>query len=472
MNNSINEKIENTEKNLILSEKIIWLIMIIISLIHALICISPGILSSYVTEIKNEFILSDEKFGIIGTIYGFGALIGSFVFTLVIEIVNNKYLLCGMLITNCFCNFAFFFSIQYYSLLMSRFISGFASVFCFTLFPIWVERFAMKKWVNFMQTTVQVSNTLGGIIGYFFYLIMGRERYKLGFFVESLSILILTFILITIPSKYYNKKYDKKENYKISEFNISTDTIEMKDMPNGKIISSQNKEIEIKEIKGTVIKDIICNLPFVLCTLYRGNRIFIFESMNFWYSDYLQTTLMETNANAIFWSYSITMVFASLIGNILGGVILNKIGGTKSRYSFIAMLILQFVSVIFGLLSPFTYSVFYFTILMSSYILINSTNEIISISASFAVVPENMAGKANGIFSFIANLIGFLPCPYVFGLLKTIFKKGSIIIIILMIYGLFGCIELIIADLYMRFKKIKLYKDKFFTLKEENKKSN
>ena len=108
MNNSINEKIENTEKNLILSEKIIWLIMIIISLIHALICISPGILSSYVTEIKNEFILSDEKFGIIGTIYGFGALIGSFVFTLVIEIVNNKYLLCGMLITNCFCNFAFF----------------------------------------------------------------------------------------------------------------------------------------------------------------------------------------------------------------------------------------------------------------------------------------------------------------------------------------------------------------------------
>ena len=93
--------------------------------------------------------------------------------------------------------------------------------------------------------------------------------------------------------------------------------------------------------------------------------------MNFWYSDYLQTTLMETNANAIFWSYSITMVFASLIGNILGGVILNKIGGTKSRYSFIAMLILQFVSVIFGLLSPFTYSVFYFTILMSSYILIN-----------------------------------------------------------------------------------------------------
>ena len=103
---------------------------------------------------------------------------------------------------------------------MSRFISGFASVFCFTLFPIWVEGFAMKRWVNFIQTTVQVSNTLGGIIGYFFYLIMGRERYKLGFFIESLSILILTFILITIPSKYYNKKYDKIENYNISKFNI------------------------------------------------------------------------------------------------------------------------------------------------------------------------------------------------------------------------------------------------------------
>ena len=171
---STNMKLKKSnESNTTLSENIIWLIMSIISLIHGLICISPGIISSCVTEIKKDFDLSDEKFGSLGTIYGLGSLIGSLIFTLVIEITNHKHLICGMIITNCLCNFFFFFSIKYSALLMSRFISGFASVFCFIYFPIWVEKFAMEKWENFMQTTVQVVNTLGNIFGYFIYLILG-----------------------------------------------------------------------------------------------------------------------------------------------------------------------------------------------------------------------------------------------------------------------------------------------------------
>ena len=118
------------------------------------------------------------------------------------------------------------------------------------------------------------------------------------------------------------------------------------------------------------MKDIICNIPYVLITLYRGNRLFIFVAINFWYSDYLQNSLLEKNPKVIFWSYSITMVIASLIGNVLGGVVINKIGGTKSRHSYVAMGVLQFLCVLFGLFAPFTDSVLIFTILMSMYILI------------------------------------------------------------------------------------------------------
>ena len=134
------------------------------------------------------------------------------------------------------------------------------------------------------------------------------------------------------------------------------------------------------------------------------------------------------------------------------------------------MCILQFLSILFGLFSPISYSVLYFTILMSLYILINSASGIISISATFSVIPDNLTGTANGIYSLIVNLIGFLPAPYVFAFLKRIFVKGSLIIVILMIYGFLGCIELFIADIYMRSKKIKLYGNKFISFKEENKK--
>ena len=437
-----------------LSGSIIWLLMSIISLIHGLICISPGILSSYVTELKQEFNLNDEKYGNLGTIYGLGSLIGSLIFAFVIGIINNKYLICGMIIINCLCNFIFFFKINFSIMLFSRFISGLASVFCFIFFPIWVENFAMKKWVNFMQTTVQVANTIGNIIGYFIYLILGSNKWKDGFFIESFSILFLVFIMLIIPEKYFNKnKTIKKDKVEISD----SKTMELE-----KNIVLKNNSLE------NIKKEIIFNFPFTMIVLYRANRIFIFQALNFWFSDYLQNTLSEKNPKVIFWSYSITMVFSSLIGNILGGIIINKIGGTKSKLSFISMAILQLLSVLFGVFSPISTSVLYFTIFMSMYILLNSASGIKSISATFAVVSEILREPANGVYSFIVNLIGFLPAPYFYALMKKILKKESHIIILLMFYGFIGCFELIGADIYMRAKKIRLYRQKIFTFKEEN----
>ena len=156
-----------------LSEKVIWLLMYILSTIHGLMVIVPGMLSSCITEMKAEFGLSDKEFGMFGTVNGFGSLLGSLAFTLVIEKANHKILISSMLLINCICHFAFFFKFQYPILLTSRFICGFVNVFCFIYFPMWVDKFAMKKLVNFMQTFVQVANTIGHIFGYFIFLLLG-----------------------------------------------------------------------------------------------------------------------------------------------------------------------------------------------------------------------------------------------------------------------------------------------------------
>ena len=418
-----------------LSENVIWILMSVISIIHGLMCISQGILSSCVTEIKKEFELSDEKYGMFGTVNGLGSLIGSLIFTLVIENINHKNLITTMLIINCLCHFVFYFKLSYFSLLMSRFISGFASVFCYIYFPIWVDKFAMKKWVNFMQTTVQLSNTAGHIFGYFIYLMIGSNNWKYGFLTEIFTVSCFVFIMVLIPYKYYDKNYKNKEYKEIV-----------------------NLELYEQE-KETIMKDIFCNLPYILITLYRGNRLFIFVAIDYWFSDYLQSSLMEKNPSVIFWSYSITIVASNLIGNILGGIIINQIGGTNSKYSFTTMTVLQFSSVIFGLLSQKTNSVLYFSLFMSLYMLFNSASGIITISASFAVMPKTLTGTATGIYSIIVNLIAFLPAPYAYAFIKNIVGKGIYIMIVLMIYGLMGGFELLIAEIYMRVKKIKIHKD-------------
>ncbi len=434
-------KINQKDSDKKLSENIIWLLMYIISTIHGLMVIVPGMLSSCITEMKSEFNLNDKEFGMFGTVNGFGSLLGSLAFTLVIERINHKCLICTMLLINCLCHFAFFFKLEYLILLMSRFICGFVCVFCFIYFPMWVDRFAMKKWINFMQTFVQVANTIGHIFGYFIFLLLGGKQWKYGFLIESLSISSLVFIMILIPFKYYDKNYINPEN-------IQTKTDNDKD----------NNELQEKE---TIIKDILCNIPYILVTLYRGNRLFIWVAINFWYSDYLQNSLLEKDPQVIFWSYSTTMVIASLIGNILGGVVINKIGGTKSKHIYVAMGALQFICVVFGLCAPFSTSVLIFTILMSFYILINSAAGILSISASFAVMPKTLKGTATGIYSLVVNLIAFLPAPYAYAFIKNLFNDGTYIMIILMLYGLFGVFEIMIADIYMRIKKIKIYKEEF-----------
>ena len=436
-----------------LSERVIWLLMYILSIIHGLMVIVPGMLSSCIVEMKEEFGLTDKQFGLFGSVNGFGSFIGSLAFTLVIEKISHKCLISTMLLINCACHFAFFFKMPYTILLGSRFVCGFVCVFCFIYFPMWVEKFAMKKWVNFMQTFVQVSNTIGHIFGYFVYLILGGHNWKYGFLLESLSISSLVFVMLIIPFKYYDKNYINPDYVK--EVN-SVDSSEEKEIKGFKEVKEPPKEEE-----ETIMKDIICNLPYMLICLYRGNRLFIFVAINFWYSDYLQNSLMEKNPTVIFWSYSITMVFASLIGNILGGVVINKIGGTKSRHSYVAMGVLQFLCVFFGLFAPFTNSVFIFTALMSLYILINSASGIITISASFAVMPKTLTGTATGIYSLMVNLIAFLPAPYAYAFIKSIVGEGQYIMVVLMLYGLFGCFEIMAADIYMRVNKIKIYSQEF-----------
>ena len=86
--------------------------------------------------------------------------------------------------------------------------------------------------------------------------------------------------MLLIPFKYYDKNYINPDYVK--EVNNS-DVSEEKEIKELK----ENKEPPKEEEKETIMKDIICNLPYMLICLYRGNRLFIFVAINFWYSDYL-----------------------------------------------------------------------------------------------------------------------------------------------------------------------------------------
>ena len=78
---------------------------------------------------------------------------------------------------------------------------------------MWVDEFGIKEWVNFMQTFVQVSNTIGHIFGYFIYYLLGSKLWKYGFLSEIFSVNCLVLVMAIIPDYYFDK--DDNSTYNI-----------------------------------------------------------------------------------------------------------------------------------------------------------------------------------------------------------------------------------------------------------------
>ncbi len=206
---------------------------------------------------------------------------------------------------------------------------------------------------------------------------------------------------------------------------------------------------KVKNIKNPFLKHIICNTQFICVSLFKANTYFISTAQNYWYSDYLQNSLNIKSSKKIFISYSISQVVSGIIGMFLGGLISNFLGGYESKNSLLIMIISQFISSIFGIVSPFLNNLIFFTIFTFLYVLFTSIPSLISSGYSLTIVLKNMTGSANGFFIFIVNLFRMLPAPFIYAFIKERFNNGRIVKF-LGFYSLFGLFVLVIGKIIRR----------------------
>ena len=426
-NNDANNRIE-----LVLSKSVIWILLILISINNALISMSPIILHSCQKQIKFELKLSAQMYDLLKTFHNLGALLGSILFTLVIEKINHKTILISFLLINCLCHFSFYLKLSFLAISISRFVSGLVSTFCFIYFPFWVDKFGINNWIGFMQGLVQVSKIFGISIGYSLNSILSLRKWNFGFLLESVLVTIVTFIMYLIPNDYYDKRYIDMERENKIDINI--------------------EKIE----KETITKDIFFNLPFLLLQFYRGKILFINNTICYWYNNKLELEIFSNEKNFLFHSYLFNTIFSSFLGIVTGSLILIIIGGRYSKHSFLCIFYLKLISCFLGFMSNKFDSVVYFNIMICLFNYFISICSIISLNVSFSIMPKTLKGSACGILSIILILIGKLPAFDGYKLIKSFVGEDGILNV-LMLYGMIGCIELMIADFYMKIKKVKLY---------------
>ena len=189
---------------------------------------------------------------------------------------------------------------------------------------------------------------------------------------------------------------------------------------------------------------------------YRGKILFINNTICYWYNNKLELAIFSNEKNFLFHSYLFNTIFSSFLGIVTGSLILIIIGGRYSKHSFLCIFYLQLISCFLGFMSNKFDSVVYFNIMICLFNYFISICSIISLNVSFSIMPKTLKGSACGILSIILILIGKLPAFDGYKLIKSFVGENGILNV-LMLYGMIGCIELMIADFYMKIKKVKLY---------------
>ena len=207
-------------ETIVLFKSIIWLLLILISINHAFLSITPITMNRCKSRIKFELKLSYEAYDLLRSFNNLGSLLGAIIFTLIIEKINHKHTLISFLLINCICHFSFYLKLPFLVLLISRFISGLVTSYCTIYFPFWVDKFGINNWIGFMQALVQISKIFGVSIGYSLFSILGNRNWNYFFLIESVLVTIVTFLMYLIPSDYYDKRYIDMERENKIDINI------------------------------------------------------------------------------------------------------------------------------------------------------------------------------------------------------------------------------------------------------------
>lgn len=247
-----------------------------------------------------------------------------------------------------------------------------------------------------------------------------------------------------------------RRNYKLSNRKTSYFFDEAKNQLNeDKTLISNDKGLSriIRQF-NTIVKEPI----FIFSVAAFASLLFIVTCVQYWAADYMMITLGIENENTRLLSFSIVSLTSPTLGVILGGLAVSFAGGYESKHSLLFCLCFALVSFIFTIPAPLVNSLFLFTLML--WIILFFGGAIIAPINGIIItsLPKENAGSANSISHFFCNLIGKLPAPYVYGVIKTYFN-GRIAMTVSMWISILSVLFLAVATIlrYKHYARIQKY---------------
>lgn len=168
-------------------------------------------------------------------------------------------------------------------------------------------------------------------------------------------------------------------------------------------------------MEQNIIKRLSKNGPFIFLTLTLTCYQFNVANVQFWMSDYFIEVLGATKEHT-FVAFATCCITAPVVGLIAGNKIVTALGGYEGKHTFAAMLAICWVGCFMGMPVPFiesfeaTVIVVWLQLSMGSIVYSNFTGVLMTL------VSSELRPQAFALVQFSYNLFGFMPAPYLYGL--------------------------------------------------------
>ena len=438
INDSDFDDIKEQENLKELSPKGRNVVFILYLISNILISMDHGSIPASINELR-QLTSYDQSIGLFGSLVYFGNILGSMIFFNLINTLNRKFLLLISLLGNSVCLFTFVIIENIPFLFFNRVLVGMLQAYITIYMPVWCNQFGLISQRNYMIALIQLVSPIGIFLGYFIASICINDQiyggWKFAFLVQAFLILILTIFFLFIPinffSKYYYSVGDTKEEEKI-----------IKKSEEEVYNANQNGDLNYIE----KIKVLINYKVFIYSVMAMSVLIYIITGVQYWVTDYLDAILGIKSQKDRLFLFTVACFTAPLLGVLLGTELKNRLCQQNMRKSLIFCSLLGILACICSIPVPITLNLLCFILFMWLVLFFGAGIVPVLTSIIINSVPEEHMASANSISNFLTNALGYLPAPYVYGILSDITGDlGALGMKVTMWISIFGMIFICIA---------------------------
>ncbi len=372
--------------------------------------ISSGIFSSSAKVIKKTLKLNDAKFGGFGTAASIGRIISSILFFFLNKKVNRKYLIGIFLILHSVFLFCFKITNNAQILIIIRCLQGCTHYAPSIYIPVWINQFGLTQYKTIQITSLQLSQSIGKLIGHFIIISIGFENWKNGFLISGTYLLILSVILLISNDNYFSKTLYPQKIESNKKKRTSCTIFEEQETNN-----DNNYCLDL----ALLLQNPLYILSLISRSIIRG----LITCLHYWFSDFLRNLVKGEGPLTITFCYAI-ICFAGPFGGILANAILRPcFGSYESRKASWPLVIVQIIASIFAISIGLMRSLLTICIMTILFLIFNSSVVALIQGILLSCVDINLSATGFAFANVCTQILTAGPTPMIYGIINDRFKE-------------------------------------------------